>query len=199
MRFLIKPVLFIALIALIYVGLSLSSFLPPDFDLFKPQEIELEKTVLQVEDVKAVAKLFSQQYVNEIIIREKKVKKGLFYDTEDKLVIIASGVCYAGTDLTSMKQEDIKIIDSVSCEVTIPKAVILESTINPSGFKTFICEGYWDKNFKAVQKVKTKAVKQLENLAKRKNILKKADEKSISVMTTFMKSVGFKNVNIIIK
>ena len=48
MRFLIKPVLFIALIALIYVGLSLSSFLPPDFDLFKPQEIELEKTLREI-------------------------------------------------------------------------------------------------------------------------------------------------------
>jgi hypothetical protein len=98
-----------------------------------------------------------------------------------------------------MNQEDIKIIDSVSCEITIPKAVILESTINPSGFRIFISEGYWEKNFKAVQKAKKDAVKQLESLAKRANILKKADEKSISVMKNFMKSVGFKNVNVIIK
>ena len=199
MKYLIKPLIFIGILGAAFVGLALSGYLPSAYNPFKVNEIEMEQTVLQVDDVKAVAKLFTQQYVNEIILREKHVEKGFFSNTEDKLVIIAQGTCYAGTDLTSMKQEDIQIIDSVSCEVTMPKAIILESTINPSGFRTFISEGYWDKNFKAVQKVKKKAVKQLENMAKKANILEKADEKSVSVMKNFMQSVGFKNVNIIIK
>lgn len=199
MKFLIKPLIFVVILGGAFIGLGLGGYLPGDFNPFKAKEIELEETGLQVDDVKAVAKLFSQQYVNEIIIRRKHVEKGFFSDTEDKLVMIAQGTCYAGTDLSSMKQEDIKIIDSVSCEITIPKAVILESTINPSGFRVFISEGYWDTNFKAVQKVKKDAVKKLEALAKKANILEKADEKSVSVMKSFMQSVGFKNVNVIVK
>lgn len=199
MKYLIKPLIFIGVLGAIFVGLGLTGYLPSDFNPFKEKEIVIEETSIQVDDIKAVAKLFTQQYVNEIVIRKKHVEKGFFSDSEDKLVMIAKGTCYAGTDLSSMNQEDIKIIDSVSCEITIPKAVILESTINPSGFRIFISEGYWEKNFKAVQKAKKDAVKQLESLAKKANILKKADEKSISVMKNFMKSVGFKNVNVIIK
>ena len=48
----------------------------------------------------------------------------------------------------------------------------------------------------AVQKVKAEAVKTLEKMAKSANILMKADTKSKSIITTFMKSAGFQNVNV---
>jgi len=199
MKLLIKSVVTIGVLAVGVFTLNYFGFLPNQFNPFNKSEVKYQQTALQVEDVKAVAKLFTQQYVNEIIIVKKYKDKGIFTDSEDKLVIIAQGTCFAGTDLSKMKQEDIKIIDSVSCEITIPHAEILESTINPSGFRTFISEGYWENNFKMVQKVKTQAVKRLENLAKSSNILKKADKKSISIMKSFMQSIGFKNTNVIIK
>jgi hypothetical protein len=84
----------------------------------------------------------------------------------------------------------------MTVNVTMPKAKILESTINPSGFNLFITKGYWNKNLKAVQNAKAEAVKKLELMAKSEGILKKADQKSISMMKSFMQAVGFKNVNI---
>lgn len=233
----VKVVLFVVVISGIYVGLSYSGLLPGSFDLLKRKEATFVDTALNVEEVKAVAKLFTQKYVNEIIIRKsytangvksinddfkkhknaanknKVVKTYLDYSgwnyvagkvvnqltSDDKLFIIATGTCYAGTDLSNMKNEDIKVIDSMTVNVTMPKAKILESTINPSGFTMFITEGYWNKNLKAIQKVKAEAVKKLELMAKSEDILKKADLKSISMMKSFMQAVGFKNVNITLK
>jgi hypothetical protein len=196
---LVKIVLFVLVISGIYVGLSYSGLLPGSFDLLKKKEATFANTALNVEEVKAVAKLFTQKYVNEIIVRKYHKNKGIIYDTEDQLFLIARGTCYAGTDLTNMKNEDIKVIDSLTVNVTMPKAKILESTINPSGFDLFIAEGYWNKNLKAVQNAKAEAVKKLELMAKSKDILKKADLKSISMMKSFMQAVGFKNVNVTIQ
>ena len=192
----VKVVLFVVVISGIYVGLSYSGLLPGSFDLLKKKEATFANTALNIEEVKAVAKLFTQKYVNEIKIRKFHKNKGVIYDTYDELFIIASGSCYAGTDLSNMKNEDIKVIDSITVNVTMPKAKILNRTINPSGFNLFITEGYWDKNLKAVQNAKFEAVKKLELMAKSENILKKADQKSISMMKSFMQAVGFKNVNI---
>ena len=192
----VKVVLFVVVISGIYVGLSYSGLLPGSFDLLKKKEATFANTALNIEEVKAVAKLFTQKYVNEIIVRKYHKNKGVIYDTEDQLFLIARGTCYAGTDLTNMKNEDIKVIDSLTVNVTMPKAKILESTINPSGFNLFITKGYWNKNLKAVQNAKVEAVKKLELMAKSENILKKADQKSISMMKSFMQAVGFKNVNI---
>jgi hypothetical protein len=195
----LKIVLFVLVISGIYVGISYSGLLPANFDLLKKKEATFANTALNVEEVKAVAKLFTQKYVNEIIVRKYHKNKGIIYDTEDQLFLIARGTCYAGTDLTNMKNEDIKVIDSLTVNVTMPKAKILESTINPSGFDLFIAEGYWNKNLKAVQNAKAEAVKKLELMAKSKDILKKADLKSISMMKSFMQAVGFKNVNVTIQ
>lgn len=195
----VKVVLFVVVISGIYVGLSYSGLLPGSFDLLKKKEATFANTALNIEEVKAVAKLFTQKYVNEIIIRKSYKNKGVIYDTEDQLFLIARGTCYAGTDLTNMKNEDIKVIDSLTVNVTMPKAKILETTVNPSGFELFIAEGYWNKNLKAVQNAKAEAGKKLELMAKSKDILKKADQKSISMMKSFMQAVGFKNVNITLK
>ena len=199
MKFMIKPLIFLIVIVGIYIGLSLSNILPENLNLFKKKEIDISETKLQVEEIKAIAKLFTQKYSNEILVRKTHINKGIFYDTKDKLIIIARGLCYAGTDLSTLQQSDIKVIDSLSIDVTIPKAKILESIINPSGFEIFIAEGYWETNDKAVRKVKLEAVNRLEKLAKNTSILKKADEKSVQMMKTFLQSAGFKNINIILR
>jgi hypothetical protein len=199
MKSLIKPLIFIGVLAGAFVGLCLSGFVPLDFNPFKKKEIEILDTGLQVDEIKQVAKLFTQQYVNEILYEDTHKTPGFFGGSTDKLVMIVKGKVYAGTDLSKMKQEDIIIIDSANCEVKIPKAEILSTICNPSDYQTFISEGYWKTNLKAYQKAKDKARKKLELLAKKDDILKKADKKSVSVMMNFMQSLGYKNVNVIIK
>jgi molybdopterin-guanine dinucleotide biosynthesis protein len=121
------------------------------------------------------------------------------YDTEDKLILIVKGTTYAGTDLSKMKEEDIKISDSLTCEITLPQAEILQNVVNPSDIKVFLAEGYWKTNYDAVQKVKVEAVAELEKKAKDKKIIDKANEKAIAIMKNFMQSLGFKNIKVNIK
>ena len=198
--FLIKIILSLLLIVGVYVGLSFSGFLPGNLNIFKRNEVQFVESALKVEEVKAIAKLFTQQYINEFIVEKVHKTPGFIYGfTEDRLIMIASGTCYAGTDLSQLKQEDIKIIDSSTVEISIPKAKILESIINPSGFKIFIAEGFWEKNYNAVQKEKSEAVKALEKMASQSDILRKADIKAVSIMEKFMQSVGFENVKVIVQ
>lgn len=200
MHNLIKPALILLVIIGVFLGLAFSGILPSAINPFKKKEMEIIETALKVEDIKAIAQLFTQQYVNEFIVKKVHKTKGFFYGySSDELIIIAKGTCFAGTDLSELKQEDIKILDSVSVEITIPKAKILQSIINPSGFDIFVSEGYWENNFKAVQKVKLEAVKTLEKMAKNTSILKKADAKSVEIMEKFMRSVGYSNVNVKLK
>ncbi len=168
------------------------------FNLTKKEEVKFVDTALIVEDVKAVAKLFTQVYVNELIVT-KTHKSESWFGGKDNLILIANGKCYAGTDLSKMTKEDIKITDSISCEVSIPKAEILETIINPSDIEVFKSEGYWEKNYKATQKVKTEATEKLRKLALNNFILQKADQKALKIMTDFMHSIGYKNVNVQIK
>lgn len=197
--FVLKSALAIIVVVGVYLGLSFSGFLPVSLDFLKKREPTFVETALNVEEVKAIAKLVTQRYENEFIVRKFHKNKGLIYDTYDELLIIARGTCYAGTDLSNMKNSDIKVVDSLTVNVTIPKAEILQRTINPSGFQMITTKGFWLKNIKAVQKVKVEAVKKLERMARRKDILKKADLKSISTMKLFMKGLGFKNVNITLR
>lgn len=204
--FLIKKIfnlaLFLLLLGGIYIGLSHFKLIPLNYNFFQltqKKEAEFANTALVVEDVKAVAKLFTQQYLNEILVT-KIHKSSSWFGGEDKLIMIAKGKCFAGTNLSKLKAEDIRIIpDSAFCEITIPKAEILETIINPTDFQIYKAEGYWEDNYKATQAVKAEAVKQLEKMAFASGILEKANQKSEKLMTDFMKSIGFKTIKVIIK
>jgi hypothetical protein len=198
MKKIIPVVLLITGLIVAYFALSYFGLVPGLGNLFK-YEVKYEKTALSLENVKAIAKLFSQRYSNEFIVERKHKNKGYLYDTEDKLILIVKGTTYAGTDLSKMKEEDIKISDSLTCEITLPQAEILQNVVNPSDIKVFLAEGYWKTNYDAVQKVKVEAVAELEKKAKDKKIIDKANEKAIAIMKNFMQSLGFKNIKVNIK
>ena len=73
MKYLIKPLIFIGILGAAFVGLALSGYLPSAYNPFKVNEIEMEQTVLQVDDVKAVNKALDrysrQGTVSVIVIR----------------------------------------------------------------------------------------------------------------------------------
>lgn len=197
--FLLKPLLkitvFLVLIFGLYFGLSKFNLLPGYLDLFKKNGPKMANTALIVEDVKECAKLFSQTFFDEIIFKRIHKSKSMF-GSDDELIFIAKGKCYAGTDLSKMSKDDIRLIDSVTCEVTLPQSEILETIVNPTDFFIYKEEGYWAENYKATQVVKNEAVIRLKRLAQNSEILVKANTKAKKIMTDFMKSIGFTNVKI---
>ena len=67
------------------------------------------RIIIKVEEVKAIAKLFSQQYSNKIVVHNIHARPEIFSNYKDKLILIAEWKSYDGTDLSKMKQEDLKL------------------------------------------------------------------------------------------
>ena len=111
--------------------------------------------------------------------------------TAAKIVLIASGNCYAGTDLDKMKIKS-SVKDSIT--LTIPNAQILNTVVNPSDFTIFYDDGSWSKE--EVISLKQKAREKIKSFALNNKIIQKANDKTIKLLTSFLQSVGYKSVQI---
>jgi hypothetical protein len=116
---------------------------------------------------------------------------------EAKLIIIAKGTCYAGTDLAKLSKEDIEIKDSATCTIKLPKATVLDCVINPQDFSIYSETGNWAAL--EVQKLKDKAKIKITDLAIKSEILKKSNDRSVQLFKDFAKSMGYKNVTVELK
>ncbi len=112
----------------------------------------------------------------------------------DRIVIIAKGSVQAGTNLRFLAESDIYVEDD-SVSVRLPEAEILEVIVNPSGFSTFTETGVWSPD--AVNLVKAKAKKIMEQRAVGKNILVMAKQRGRLLMENFLLAAGFKKVTVL--
>jgi hypothetical protein len=108
-----------------------------------------------------------------------------------KIVLIASGSCYAGNDL-----DKLKIISSNkdSISVSIPHAKILNTIVNPSDFIIFYDDGNWTND--DVVAVKKRAREKIKTFALNNNIIEKANEKTLKLLTNFLQSLGYESVKV---
>jgi hypothetical protein len=112
----------------------------------------------------------------------------------DRIVIVAKGSVQAGTNLRFLTESNI-YVEGDSVAVQLPEAEILEVIVNPSGFSTFTETGIWSPD--AVNLVKTKAKKVMEQRAVGKNILGIAEQRARLLMENFLRAAGFKKVTIL--
>ncbi len=186
----IKLAIFSAIIIVAIVVLNKFKIL--DFaSVFERKPLEIEESAVIVEDVIGISKLFSMVSYDEIILDTTKVIKGLIYNTDSKIILIARGTCYAGTDLATFDKKNIEVKDSI-CTITIPTAKIFNTVINPSDFEFFQDDGGW--SFEETRNLKTFAVKLVEKQAIKYGILEKANERSKKLFEDFLKDKGYKEV-----
>ncbi len=202
MKIIIKFVLLILILGAVYVGLAKLNLLPSFGDFSKKverKELTIDQSAVLLNNVSSLSQLFTSNYYAELPVQEIKKEDAYFglSKKEAKLIIIAKGTCYAGTDLTKLSKEDIVIKDSVTCNIQLPKATILDVVINPQDFSIYSETGNW--TALEVQKLKAKAKIKLTNLAVKSEILKKSNDRSIQLFTDFAKSIGYKNVTVKLK
>lgn len=203
-RKLIKIALFLVLLLAVYIGIC---FKFPNLNFLAKKPMQIKDTALIVQETKKIAQLFACKFYSEIAIDSTKYlytdnidyKKSILSfsrsnykdSTAAKIVLIASGNCYAGTDLDKMK-----IISSVkdSIILTIPNAQILNTVVNPSDFTIFYDDGNWSKD--EVTAVKQRARAKIKSFALNNKIIQKANEKTLKLLTSFLQSVGYKSVKI---
>jgi hypothetical protein len=178
------------------------NILPNFLDISKyfiPKETSIEPSALIIENVTPLAQLFSSTYYSEFPITEIKKTDAFFglTKTDNELILIAKGNCYAGTDLSKLSKDDIQITDSVSCTISLPSAEFLDVVMNPTDFEIYKEDGEWSSE--EVKKLKEKAKDEIKEMAIKDEVLKKADERSIQMFTDLLKSLGYKNVIVAIK
>lgn len=202
---LIKIAVFLVLIIAAYVGLAYKF---PNLNFLKKNEINIKDTKLVVEESKKIAQLFSSKYYSEIAIDSIKyittekidltksilsLSNTSYKDSlETKLVIIATGNCYASNDLNKIKI--LKTTEKKSCHFIVPKAEITNTVINPSDFNIFYDGGNWSE--KEVQLLKHRAVTKIKALALKNGIIEKANERTLKLLTNFLKSAEYEKIEI---
>lgn len=202
MKIIIKLILTLIILGAAYVGLAKLKIVPSLGDFSKKVErkdLTIDPSSVMLENISSLSQLFTSNYYAELPVEEIKKEEAYFglSKTESKLIIIAKGTCYAGTDLAKLSKEDIEIKDSVTCNIKLPKATILDVVINPQDFSIYSETGNWSPL--EVQKLKDKAKIKITNLALKSDILKKSNNRSIQLFTDFAKSIGFIKVTVTIK
>lgn len=210
MRKLLKKWLLIAALALIIIFLlQRINWLPAFGEIFKGKPLLIDNTPVLVKEINELAQLVTVTAFDEVVIDSLKfdandlrlrtitgISLNPLKPPFDRLVLIAKGKIVAGTDLKQLKEKDIYAKnDSVSLH--LPRAVILDAIVNPSGFETFIESGNWNQD--AVTRVKMKARDKMVKRAMSNQILEKADAKSKMLMENFLRSVGFRKVMVAVR
>ena len=212
---LLKVKLIIAGIVILgsYIGLC---FAFPQLNPFYRTPFKLKDTAIIIEESKKIAKLFSANYYAEIVVDTTKIVyesktdysntiTNLFSSDENdksteyidssfhQLTIIGNGTTFAANDLSQMSKKDIVIVDSL-CTINIKSAEVVNTVINPSDFTIFVDEGNWSPT--EVQVLKSIAVENVEKYAIQNQILEKANKRTKTLLTDFLKSIGFSVVEV---
>ncbi|MEP6597428.1 MAG: DUF4230 domain-containing protein [Ginsengibacter sp.] len=179
-------------------------WLPSFKNIFASQPVVIEETPIIIKEINTLSQLITITYTDEVVVQEVKTGNGMpsmmsagigmiLVPATDRLVIIGRGKVLAGIDLKDLHQRDVNVTGD-SIHVTLPAAQILNTIVNPSGFETFDEKGEW--NEETVTALKVKIKNEITNRALQQNILKQAEERSRNIIETFLKSSGFKKVNI---
>ncbi len=179
----------------------------PDFkEVFRSKPVLIENTPVLIKEIREMTQLISVTYYDEVVLDSSKsssmdILKSLtgvsinpLSPPMDRIVIIAKGSVQAGTNLRFLAESDIYVEDD-SVSVRLPEAEILEVIVNPSGFSTFTETGVWSPD--AVNLVKAKAKKIMEQRAVGKNILVMAKQRGRLLMENFLLAAGFKKVTVL--
>ncbi len=203
---LLKYLLIIASVFFIIFLFQKINWLPSFKNIFASQPVVIDETPVIIKEINTLSQLITVTYTDEIVMNEVKPGKGIssimstgvgmmLVPSTDRLVLIGRGKVLAGVDLKKLNEKDVNAAGD-SIHVTLPAAQIINTIINPSGFETFDEKGDW--NEEAVTALKIKIKNELTKRAVQQNILKQAQERSLNIIETFLKSTGFKKVNITI-
>lgn len=203
-KFLQKYVWIAAALLLIIFLFQKINWLPSFKNIFSSKPVVIEETPIIIAEINTLAQLITVTFTDEVVMDTAKIGNGMpsLLPTNigtmitpgiDKLVIVGRGKVIAGTDLKNLREKDVMVTgDSVS--VVLPRAIILQTIINPSGFETFEEEGTWKED--AVTALKKKIKNTIEQHALQQSILQQANERCKNIIEAFLKNTGFTKVKI---
>lgn len=155
--------------------------------------ITIEKTPVRVKDVKAVGKLVTASFYDELIFYLDKSLVAKAKPGKEELVIIQKGRARLGIDLTTLEDEDI-FTKGDSIRVTLPPVECLDVSMNPSDIEVFDENGKW--TLPQMIEAMKPCVDSLQAHMNKSNVLEKARTGADEVVTQFLEAFGYKHIRI---
>ena len=186
--------------------LQKADILPSIGDIFKSKPIRVDETPIMVEDIRELAELTTYVSQDEVVVDStrfnpaasawKQMTGIAFTPAGDRLVLVVRGSVKAGTRLNEITEKDIyREKDSVS--LGLPRAVITEVIVNPSGTETFMETGNWSTDAFAV--LVKKAGDKMRYRAVSEGIIGKADQRARALIEQFLRQAGFNKIAVYTK
>lgn len=198
---------FLIIMVLVVLVLLNMKWLPSLKNIFRSQPVIIENTPVLIKEINEMAQLCTITVFDEVVadsaaIKMKSAVEMLLPDlsgfsnlpvTGKRIVIIGKGRIVAGVDLKKLNERSISVEgDSVS--LILPAAEITDVIMNPSDFEMFSETGEW--SGEAVTAVKVKARNKMIERALDQGILSKANARSIALLESFLRGLGFKKVQV---
>lgn len=197
----LRSLIVLALLTLfVVIAARRCSRLPSMGDLFTPKPITIDNSPLLVKDIRAIAQLMTIEYYDEVVVDSSRSSGGklisippFILPVRPSLVLIAKARLLAGLDLQRLDSSHISgTRDSVA--IRLPRAQVLEVIMNPSDVETFVERGTWTQQ--AVVALHIKARTQVLRNAQAQGVLRRAEEKAITLVEQLMLNAGFKKVTV---
>jgi hypothetical protein len=183
--------------------------LPSFGDVFRSKPVRIDETPILVEEIRELAELTTYVSHDEVVVDTVRlnpaasawknitgISLGPFTQSGDRLVLVVRGSIKAGTRLNEIRENDI-FRDKDSVSLGLPRAVITDVIVNPSGTETFLETGDWSSEaFAALVK---KAGNKMQYRAVSEDIIGKADKRARLVMENFLGQSGFRHVHVYTK
>jgi len=192
------------IVALVWV-LHKSGIVPSMKDIFSSKPVVIDETPILIKEIKSIGQLITATSYDEVVVDSVVTSRTsaiinsfnavspfpVIPVVEKRLVLIGKGKVLAGTDLSSLTNESIKISKD-TIWLQLPPTKILDAVMNPSDFETFEEKGNWTPD--EVTAVKLTARQKLIDRALNQNIIDKASTKAKAVMEDFLNALGFNAV-----
>jgi hypothetical protein len=201
--------LFIIALLAVWWLLGKINILPSFGDIFRSKPVRIAETPILVEDIRELAELATYVSLDEVVVDSTRLNPAAsawknitgislnpLSPSQDRLVLVVRGSVKAGTRLNEIRENDIyREKDSVS--LGLPRAVITDVIVNPSGTETFVESGEWvSEAFAALVK---KAGLKMQYRAISEGIIGKADQRARVVIENFLRQAGFTRVYVYTK
>ena len=150
-------------------------------------------------ELRALGRLESAQYVMQVVIDLEREPGNIWQQAfgTDQLLLIAEGQVVAGFDLTKIEEDDIVVQDK-SVSLTLPPPELLYFGVDED--KTYVYErktGFLTKPDKALEtEARRRAQAAVVNWALEHQVFEKAEEFGVFYLDSFLRSLGFTDVNI---
>jgi hypothetical protein len=182
-------ILILFVVVLFGLGLLLGLFTPRLAGFTGAPKTYNTATVL--EQVKTLSELVTVQYVLEKVIVLEDVK----WFGESRVLMVAHAVVKAGTDLTRLEPDDLQV-SGKKITVRLPPPQITDAYLDDK--QTQVIERttgllrVFDKNLE--QTARQSAIDDIRRAARNSGILKDADERARTQLTSLCRRLGFEEV-----